>query len=373
MTASSDKVRSPGEFIRDELKVRRWTQGDLATILKRPLPTVNRILQGKHGIMPEMAIALGQVFGTEPELWLDRESRYRLSLADDVDPDIRRRAQLYELAPINDLKKRGWINPDGGIDQTESAVLDLLNIKSVDQEPKVTAATRKSRAEIVELTTAQRAWCFRAMDVARTQSVATFTGRRMDACESALRELATEPDLAAGVSETLSGFGIRFVIVEHLTGTKIDGATLWLSSKEPVIAMSLRYDRIDYFWFTLFHELSHVRHKDDLSLDAEPEAENSDQSKPAFEVRADKEATELLVPPKQLKAFVKQAAPDFTADAVNEFAESIGLHPGIVVGQLQHRGNIAYRTHRSMLAKVRDAVTSSALTDGWGRVAASPR
>ena len=374
MPQPTDSVRSPGDFIRDELKARRWTQADLATILNRPLPTVNRILQGKHGIMPEMAIALAQVFGTEPELWLDLESRYRLSLASDVDPEIRQRAKLYELAPINDLRKRGWIDSKGNINHTQSDVLDLLQMSDVDDEPQISAATRKSNAEIVALTTSQRAWCFKSLKLASSLDAKPFNARRMSACQSAMRELTVDPDSASEVPAVLASFGIRFLVVEHLTGTKIDGATLWLSSREPVISMSLRYDRVDYFWFTLFHELSHVRHRDDLSLDAEPDGESTEtKSKPEFELRADKEAMEMLVPQKDLKAFIRKSKPDFKADEISQFADSIGVHPGIVVGQLQHRGEIAYRAHRSMLVKVRDIVTDAALTDGWGRSAAGSK
>lgn len=378
MAQSANPVPPPGDFIREELKARRWTQADLATILKRPLPTVNRILQGKHGIMPEMAIALAQVFGTDPELWLDRESRYRLSLADEVDPEIRRRAMLYELAPINDLRKRGWIDSNGDIDRTQADVLDLLQMSQVDDEPQISAATRKSNAADVALTTAQRAWCFRSLQLASSLDAKPFSARRMSACQTAIRKLSGEPASAAEVPAVLANFGVRFVVVEHLTGTKIDGATLWLSSREPVISMSLRYDRIDYFWFTLMHELSHVVHRDDLSLDAEPDEERTDtkktkNSKPGFELRADQEAMELLVPQKDLKAFIRKSKPDFTADEISQFADSIGVHPGIVVGQLQHRRAIAYRAHRSMLVKVRDIVTDAALTDGWGRSAAGQR
>lgn len=375
MPEPAETVQSPGDFIRAELKSRQWTQADLAAILNRPLPTMNRILQGKHGLMPEMAIALGEVFGTAPELWMDRESRYRLSLADDIDPEIRRRARLYELAPVNDLRKRGWIEPSGNIESIEAGILDLLKMSSVDEEPKVSAAMRRTNATALELTAAQRAWCFRVLQLAASQDVKPFNSRRMDACEQALLKLAAQPEDASKVTTTLNEFGIRFVVVEHLSGTKIDGGTLWLSVKEPVIGMSLRYDRIDGFWFTLFHELSHVRHRDDLSIDSQqPDTgEGESKTKPAFEIRADKDAAQLLVPPKQMRSFIRRAKPNFSGDDIAAFAETLGIHPGIVVGQLQHRGAIGYQAHRPMLAKVRDVVCSVAMTDGWGRVAAAAR
>ena len=64
MQELSAMVRSPGDFIRDELTARGWTQTDLAQILGRPLPTLNRILQGKHAILPEMAIRSERLSGT---------------------------------------------------------------------------------------------------------------------------------------------------------------------------------------------------------------------------------------------------------------------------------------------------------------------
>lgn len=75
------EVFPPGEFVRDELEARGWTQADLAVILNKPLPAVNEIIAGKKAITPETAQALGDAFGVGPEFWLNLESAYRLSLA----------------------------------------------------------------------------------------------------------------------------------------------------------------------------------------------------------------------------------------------------------------------------------------------------
>ncbi|HVR07846.1 MAG TPA: XRE family transcriptional regulator, partial [Thermoanaerobaculia bacterium] len=58
--------------------------------------------------------------------------------------------------------------------------------------------------------------------------------------------------------------------------------------------------------------------------------------------------------------------PLYYKEKIRGFASRIGVHPGLVVGQLQHRGEISFAHNREMLAKVRNAVTRSALTDGWG-------
>ena len=88
------EVFPPGDFLREELKARGKTQADLARVLGRPLQTVNQIINGRKSITPQTALELAQVFGTSPELWLNLESAYRLSLArKKIDPSIARRAE----------------------------------------------------------------------------------------------------------------------------------------------------------------------------------------------------------------------------------------------------------------------------------------
>ena len=72
-------VLPPGYFIRKELKARGWTQGDLATIMDRPLQCVNEIVAGKKKITAKTAVGLAAAFGTSAELWMGLENAYRLA------------------------------------------------------------------------------------------------------------------------------------------------------------------------------------------------------------------------------------------------------------------------------------------------------
>jgi addiction module HigA family antidote len=94
-TSTSFPARAfpPGDFIREELEARGWTQADLAGILGRPLQTVNQIVNGRKRITEQTAVELASAFGTSPDLWLNLETSYRLSLVSrKVDPAISRRA-----------------------------------------------------------------------------------------------------------------------------------------------------------------------------------------------------------------------------------------------------------------------------------------
>ena len=83
-----------------------------------------------------------------------------------------------------------------------------------------------------------------------------------------LRQLAllsVDPQVVRQLPSILAKFGIFLVYVYALPGMRADGAVFHLSTGHPVIAMSLRFPRLDYFWFTLLHELAHlVLHADQL-------------------------------------------------------------------------------------------------------------
>jgi HTH-type transcriptional regulator/antitoxin HigA len=154
--------------------------------------------------------------------------------------------------------------------------------------------------------------------------------------------------------------------------TKIDGACLWLEGKHPVVGLSFRYDRIDWFWFTLMHELGHVQHEDGRSEGAKLDIElvgagaRPSVKKPAEEQRADRFAMEYLLDQRALDAFVAKAGDHYSTDAIVTLAAQLRVHAGILVGQLQHRQRVPYSHFRSQLVKVRDQLTPVAKVDGWG-------
>ncbi len=158
------------------------------------------------------------------------------------------------------------------------------------------------------------------------------------------------------------------MVVEHLPKTRIDGAALWLDENTPAVALSLRYDRIDSFWYTLAHEMMHIRHQDEWSVDDALVGEEAIPSteKPDYEQRADREAAEFLVPAREIEGFIARMRPLYSKKKIIQFANRIQVHPGVIVGQLQRRGEIGYGHSREMLIKVRAVLREAALSDGWG-------
>ena len=354
----------PGEYIRNELDKRGWTQAELAAITKKPLASISSIIMGKRRIIPEVAVALGLAFGTTPDIWMIREAAYRLSRVAQDNSGVSNRTKLYTLAPIKEMQKRHWINRTKSTFETEKELCRFFEVDSIEDEPPLIANARRRSPNAV-FTPAQKAWIYRAAKLARTVPAKRYYRRKTDGLVAELRNLSKLAKCVEDVSWVLADYGIRLVVVEQISRSKIDGAAFWINRNSPVIALSVRYDRLDYFWFTMMHELAHIYHQDGLMVDKDY-GKHNESPREECEQRANEQAAAWLVDPKAIDSFVLRVRPLFNRKKIIQFANRIDVHPAIVVGQLQHRGDIPFSSSRSMLIKVRDLLTNRTLTDGWG-------
>jgi HTH-type transcriptional regulator / antitoxin HigA len=368
------EVFPPGEFIRDELEARGWEQRDLAEIMGRPERVVSEIIAGKRAITAETAQQLGEAFGTSAQVWLNLEAAYQLHRLGTPDDSVSRRARLYSAAPIKEMVRRGWVVESESVQVMESRVMRFFGVNSLDERPNFfAAAARKGTSYEEEFTPAQQAWLFRARQLAESLKPAKFDASSFGSDVSRLRPLLTNPDDVRQVPKVLASLGVRCVVVEHLPETRIDGACFWLDAKSPVVALSVRFDRIDSFWFTLMHELGHVSAGDgrdkalrpDIDLVVESDASN-DSTKTPEEVAANRFASSFLVPPAEFEHFIRRVKPLFSKQKIEGFAAVQMIHPGLVVGQLQHRRLIPFANLRASLVKVRGMFLETVLYDGWG-------
>ncbi|HWB09845.1 MAG TPA: helix-turn-helix domain-containing protein [Pirellulales bacterium] len=356
----------PGEYIRDELESRSWTQEDLAEILGRPLRTINQIILGKVAITAQTAQELAAAFGTSPELWVNLEGAYRLALESTAKEEVAERSRLFEFAPVKDMAKRNWIKDTSEPAAIERELLRFFKTDSLDRRPALSAAARMS-ASYESLNPSQFAWLFRARQLGEAVHAKTFDRSKVCDHLDALHRLTVSEQEVRHVPKVLADMGIRFVVVQHLPKTKIDGAVIWLDEDRPVIAVSLRYDRIDGFWHTLAHEVRHVVHGDgSVDDDLVGAAKIGTSSVVPAELRADREAARFLIPDDVISSFVDRHHHRFSRAKVIQFSNLHQIHPGIVIGQLHHRGALPYTHLREMLVPVRELLTQVSMTDGWG-------
>jgi HTH-type transcriptional regulator/antitoxin HigA len=357
----------PGDIIREELDARGWTQADLADILGTSISHINEVLNARAGVTAETAKGLAEAFGTSAEVWLNLEARYRLYSAEPR-PGTGLRSAIYSKAPVRDLIKRHWIEGSTNPDVLAQTVCRFLGIDSLDEEPKPLGHAAKKSTSYDETSPAQVSWLCRVAELAPAAPVSRrYEPARWPELMDTLRALATNVPDVRYVPKALADFGIRFMIVEDLPGSKIDGVTVWLD-ESPVIALSLRYGKLHNFWHVLFHELSHVKRRDGQSepiIDVDTDIQQSTRLSDS-ERSANQFAVEALIPPNELDSFVRRIGPMYSLRRIQGFASRIGVHPAIVIGQLAYRGEVQWSRFGTHLPTIREYVTGTALTDGWG-------
>ncbi|MBI2767254.1 MAG: HigA family addiction module antidote protein [Chloroflexi bacterium] len=366
------EVFSPGEILRTEIEERGWTQADLADILGMSLTGVGEILNGKRGITAETARGLSDALGTSAESWLNLDARYRLHSAHPR-PGTKLRSQIYSKVPVREMVRRQWIDGSADPDVLARAVCTFLAIDSLDDEPRPFPHAARKATSYERSSSGQVAWLCRVAQLApAVPTSGEYNGVGAEVVSS-LRALVPEPGDVRHVPGVLADHGIRFLVVEALPGSRIDGVCFWLDSQSPVIALSLRYGKLHNFWHTLLHELWHVKHGDGrMNAVIDTDLGFGEGDLPAVERAANRFAVESLIRASELNRFIEAAGRVYTLNSIQRFAARIGVHPAIVIGHLAHRSEISWARFGTHLPNVRDFVASSALTDGWGRTVKLP-
>lgn len=371
-TRNMDWIMHPGQYIEEELQARGWKQRDLAFILKVPEQAVNMILSGKRGISADMAKALGAAFDVDPRFFTNLQSDYDLAKAREPHPDINVLGKVHVNYPVREMINRGWLETASAV-MIEEQLARFFQVKAPNEIPYLEHVAKKSKYEEREIPPAQLAWLFRVKHLAGANSVPKYSERALRDALPKFEELMINPEDVRFVPRILAECGVRYVVVEKLPNSKIDGVCFWLDKQSPVIGMSTQRDTIDNFWFVLRHEIEHVlqRHgqeKQKEMIDTDVQSDQENNTLPEEERVANTAAASFCVPAERLDSFMRRKHPFYYERDVLAFSRLANRHPGIVVGQMQRRLN-NYKYLARHLAKIRQfLLAGSPISDGWGQV-----
>lgn len=243
--------------------------------------------------------------------------------------------------PFKEMVSRGWIRLESrrpSIENSIEAVQKFIENSMGGVKPGVLARrTIRGDAFSDQAMYALTAWQARVLQKAKEpnfQPDRKFTYKSIN--EDFLKELVALSRFDDGpvkAVKTLRSIGIAVVFEEHLSKTKLDGAAMLSKSGMPVIGLTLRFDRLDNFWFTLLHECVHIwKHLDkpgDVILDRILDKESNDE----IEKEANRYARDLLISRADWRSATIRQAP--TRAGILRFAEELNVHPAIVAGRVQ--------------------------------------
>ncbi len=334
----------PGYYIADIIDDMGVSQAEFAERMGTTAKTVSQLINGQANISNDLAKKLSVMMGTSAEVWQRLQNTYDQKLI-----EIQRIKDFDEQKEIMKLIDYRYFVNFMGLPETKNTeekiaflcsffkVSDLRIMLKPDFLVNFRSGTsEKSEKKVIN----SRAWVQAAMNIAKTMETESYDAQKLKMCLPEIRDMTIQnsevffPRLKMIFAEC----GVAFVLLPHLKNSGVNGAVKWVNNERVVLAMNNRGLYADKFWFSLFHEIKHVfQQKIKTAFISYSEEEMADYNK-ALEDEADQFASDYLIPPNEFKRF---APSQFTSDnEIIEFARSIGIHPGIVAGRLQHENII---------------------------------
>lgn len=294
---------------------------------------VSEVLSRKRPLSLPMIRRLNQGLGIPADI-----------LIEDVETDSSLVDQEPEMDftrfPLKEMLERGCFGDfEGNVQRLKDYAEDLVRKFMQDflpkrMEPAFLRAPLHQRGDRQADEMAILAWRMCVLRKAR-EVISTREYKQGTITPEWLRELAKLSAFDEGpklAKEHLARHGITLVIEKHFKRTFLDGAAM-LDNDRPIVALTLRHDRVDNFWFALLHELAHVAKH--LKPETPVFIDDLDRTNlQTVEGEADAMAQEALIPNKSWSAAkVRQT---LASEDVMAYADEIGVHPAIVAGRLRH-------------------------------------
>lgn len=338
-----DWVSPPGDTILDLLEERDWTQQQLADRLGYSLKHVNQLIKAKVPLTEDAAIRLQNVLGASVGFWLTREAQYRerVAVLDAAERQVPMVPWL-ERFPIKEMMEVGILAKRRVDTKSKPAMvgelLSFFGVATPDQWESqygcMELAFRRSREDQADVA-AISAWLRMGERSAEKLDGPPYDEVRFKAALMEIRGLSckSQQEFQPRMQQLLHEAGVAFVVVPALSRTHVSGVARWLNTRRPLIQLSLYGKQNDRFWFSFFHEAAHIllhsQQKKSVFLD-DPSKVGSLSKE---EQQANAWARDFLIDVSHAKALADIPK---TNAAVVSFARSVGVHPGIVVGRMQH-------------------------------------
>ena len=330
----------PGYYIADIIEDMEISQAEFAARLGTTAKTLSQLLNGQANISNDLAKKLSVMMGTSAEVWLRLQNTYDQKLIEiqqakdfDEQKEVVKQIDYSYFVDVVGLPKTKNIGEKIAHLCSYFKVSDLRIMLKPDFLVNFRSGTSDSSEKKV---INSRAWIQTAMNIAKGIETEPYNAQKLKDYLPELRSMTIQDPIVflPRMREIFAECGVAFVLLPHLKNSGVNGAVKWVNNERVVLAMNDRGLNADKFWFSLFHEIKHVFQQKVKTVFVSSSVEEMIDYNNALEDEADTFASNYLIPPNELRRF---APTKYTSDKeIVEFAKSIGIHPGIVAGRLQH-------------------------------------
>ena len=340
---------APGETLLELIRSLNITQAELARRMGRPLKLVNEIIKGKTAITPETAVQLEQVLGKPAAFWNNLESIYQdLKIRHEQGNKFKEMIDEAKKFPYAEMARHEWVPETRDAVKKVENLLQFFSVTSFEniiEKAALQGAYSISTKHKYSMP-AIYAWLRQGVREVESVDVKEFDKDTLINNLPLIKALSKSgPDVfAPELDKIFRECGIAFVVVPELTNAPIFGSTRWLAPNKALIQMSIRLKWADYFWFHLFHEIGHILFDNKKEFNVDFKENNPSKES---EERASEFAMDALVPKasyEEIKVRVEKLRSQglSISDEVKKFATKLNIHPGIIIGRLQHERVLPY-------------------------------
>ncbi len=335
----------PGYYIADIIEDMGISQAEFATRMGTTAKTLSQLINGQANISNDLARKLTAMLGISVEVWQNLQNTYDRKLIEiqqikdiDAQAELVRQIDYKYFVDVVGLPIARSIN-DKVVNLCKYfKIADLRIMLQPDFLVNFrSGSVCNSEKNIIN----SRAWIQTAMNISRNIETDSYNAEKLKGYLPEIRGMTVKKpeEFLPRMREIFAECGIAFVLLPHLKNSGVNGAVKWVTEDRVVLAMNNRGLDADKFWFSLFHEIKHVLQQKIKTIFVSSTLEEMIDINKKLEMEADKFATNYLISP----ADYKRLSPSrYTSDEdIIEFAKTIGIHPGIVAGRLQHEGIIA--------------------------------
>jgi len=328
----------PGETLLETIEEIGMSQAELAERTGRPKKTINEIIKGKASITPDTALQLERVLGVPASFWNNLERNYQETLTRlNEEKQLQKQTGWLNELPLAAMIRLGWVEHHKNKVQQLQEVLNFFGVASPERWKEKWLGQQISfrKSHVFQSHPGTLASWLRKGELEAQKIVCKpFNENLFRSALKQIRSLTIHPP-ETFQSETVrlcAESGVAVAFVPELPKIRVNGATWWFSPQKAVIQLSLRYKSNDQLWFSFFHEAGHIL----LHGKKEVFIEEDNDNKKEFD--ANNFAANVLIPPTKLQKIIKMKR--ISKQAIQYFADEIGIAPGIVVGRLQHDGHL---------------------------------
>lgn len=343
----NDWFSRPGDSVLSAMRRRGVSAEALSGRLSGGMTQLRDLMSGFGAIDNDTADALSGVLGGSATFWKTRQAKYQVALSQAVDQLSDEDANAW-LDRIPTPGSKGRITAKTRAVELERrlAYFGVSTLKSWDARygPHQRQARFRRSLAFTQHDGATSMWLREGELDANLRQTAPWS---RDALRARLEEIRALSKISKPkrfmppLVKLLADAGVALVVVRAPKGCRASGASRMIAADKAMILMSFRHRADDHFWFTLFHEIGHLLLHEASSF---VDAEGMDGDDPCEKQANDFAAT--MIVPQNREAELLSLSPD--DDSIRRFAVSLGVAPGLILGQLQHRGIVAHGALRKL-------------------------